>query len=260
MNKLLHYIILFGFCAQGVANDNYISYSAGTSMFNYDMTGRAYQQIMEKDQEIFGIISALGGDVSIKANQYARFEKIMYGRKLGGRLYFSLMYFKTGTFSIQLDADIEKNVNEKDLDLYAKGSGYFLGTARLVGAGPKLEGVFPITKRTNLVVGMGILKSKAVITTTHSIDLEYSYRHDLVPSKLEDYRDMLRNLVGADVESMYDYGTTYEEITLILPVVSFGVIYDITKNIAVKAEFERYGHPMREISIDTFTAGLQINF
>lgn len=253
-------ILIFTLVKPVEAANNYISYSGGISTFNYNVEGEAYDSLISDNKEVAGLITLLGGDISINTDLQSSFFKIMYGHKISSHLYLGLMYFKTGQFKADANANLSESMNNKFINIYAKGNAVGTASAEISGVGPKLEGVFPITSNVSVIFGVGVMKATAITKTQYTVDLEYGHLYDLFPEELEKYKDKLSKLIGSDLHEEHDEGETHDVYKDFIPVLSIGFIYKLIKGLSLKTEFERYGHPVKDMSVDVFSTGLHFEF
>lgn len=242
----------------GHVENTYVGGMYGFSTLNHDLKGEAYEFIATNPQatQLNTVLHALGGNIDITSNQNSTFRKLFVGHRFNRFVGLELFYVKMHSYAAKAQANINVSPTASggayNVNLYGNIDGSYKASADFTGVGLRVNGFLPVSDKFDLMAGFGIMDASSIVKTSYDLNASYNYNAAYYVSGYTD------SISGGD--SFNETGGSSRKITGTVPVFSLGMIYHLTHHLTIRAEIERYGHPIERLSIDTMSAGLQYAF
>lgn len=218
-------IVIAGLLFSCSVKADYLVYSEGKAVLNYDVKSAAYKSGV-------GAIEELGGTVNVNYEPFSKYRKIAYGHQIGdisiGIVKFDMHFSANANYSID-------ETSGKEVFYNIKGKGFYKASAKISGIGPRIE-----TFYSNFFVGISAIKTKTVINTDYDMELASDYGVEYFNIK---YKERLKkHKKGKEVEIKRLWVTMFNVGYLFGP---------------IRFEYEKIGF---ERSIDIYSIGIQLDF
>jgi len=254
MKRLICFLFLI-ISSSSQANEMYIGGVWGFSDLNYDLRGQAYEAIVTDPEiaQMNSVIQTLGGRVDVETEQSSTFRKLFFGYRFNKFIGLEVFHVRMHNYSISAEVDVNLNPTATGGNYAITSSGnvnaLYSGTANFKGTGLRINGFFPASDSFDLMAGFGIMSAKSDVRSSYNINATYDYSGIVsIDETVGEYSSS-----GSLNESGYGQNETNGSV----PTFAIGILYRFSDNFTVRAELERFGHPIKNLSIDTIGIGLQ---